>query len=579
MPEQIAYIARDYEFSITLENIDGTPRTLPGGAAFRFVVMQQGQAPVIDIVPTVGSLSPARIDIAVAAADVDFAANYYIAELYRTDTGADDVVRWSVEFLPPGRYRPGNSSIFSSPFVVRDRNMVIRAGAPVGPQGAQGVQGIQGVPGSNGLMSTTEVQRGIAALEMLTAAQRGRKAMVLDLVGGGYAHVDEDSGHELRSIESIPSITLTNSTGGIRLSRKRLLETVGANALRYDHDVNGVPQGVLFEAAHSYTNRQTQPGAGEWGIAGADYSLVAAPAGWTGDWWELPNGAVASTQVLYEVTGSAVIGQDYYMAALIQMLDGTAPVGGTSTSSGDFLFFASGSTGLQKKPSDGSPGYDVIGPLANNVYLVQCCYTATIANGRPFALARYTGQGARGFRVGPHWSGPGPKPASLFDNATATPNSRAADVLKVPLSGFNTDGLTLAVEATLPAGVTAGAVLAQARLDANNLFRVTALSATSVRATLRLAGTDTNIDVAGITSGVSRRFAFAVDGVLMQLRGKAQGVAAPSPVSLATAPSFNPASLNVGSNDGTSDWLGGDIALVAVADRPWTAAEIAAFTG
>lgn len=134
MTDQTAFIGRDLEVALYLENSDGTPRTLPGGAAFRFVVMQKGKTPVIDVVPSVGSLSPARIDVAVAAASVNFADDHYIAELYRTDTGADVEGRWSIEFLPPGQYRAGNQT----EFVIRTGDIVLRAGSPLGPKGDTG---------------------------------------------------------------------------------------------------------------------------------------------------------------------------------------------------------------------------------------------------------------------------------------------------------------------------------------------------------------------------------------------------------------------------------------------------------
>ncbi len=426
-----------------------------------------------------------------------------------------------------------------------------------------------------------ETQKGAAALARLAAEQRGRKCLVVDFVSGGYAHADDAAGHELRSIEQIPSLTLTNSTGGARFTRKRRQEIVGANALRLQHDLTGRPQGALLEASHAFRSRQSQPSLAQWNVVAGPWSEVAAPAGWSGIWTELPNSPGVQSN-LYEASHTNYVVSDvHFMSAAIQMLDGSAPVPGHSnTNSGvDFLFLADSAISSQFNPDTGLQGYRIEGPFQSNVYIVSCYWTATGTSRRPFSIIKYTGQSSKGFRLGPHWGGPGRYPRSLLPNTTSTPVSAAADVVAIPIpSGFTFDQFTLSGEFTVPSNALANRAVAALWLSANDEMLVRINTSRDLVVDLVRSGVTVSLTVASaLAVGATIRFYAALDIVNGQLRAKATGVTAPSPLTgqaaLAALTHLHPGNDNGGSQ------LTSPVAFLALVDRAWTAAEGAAFTG
>jgi hypothetical protein len=290
----------------------------------------------------------------------------------------------------------------------------------------------RGDTGSNGVMSAAEVAKGQLALTRVASELLGKKAVVLDFVSGGYAQLDDAAAHELRSIENIPGLVVTNATGGKRITRKKALANVAANLLRYAHGIDGAPLGILIEASHNYANRQSQPT-----IAQCDEALsttdTVAPTGWSGTWTAFGDNTIVRTR---RNLTNYTTGSDIYLQCLVRMTDGLAPV------ANDFDFSFAG-LGV-KHPDTAASGLKITGPFLNDVYLVQAFATATATISGVIGVAKNTTNTIKTFSLGPWNYGPGRYPPSLFDNVTAAPNNRNADFVSAPLSGFTSDEITIA---------------------------------------------------------------------------------------------------------------------------------------
>lgn len=291
-----------------------------------------------------------------------------------------------------------------------------------------------------------EISKGIAALDRIPPNLRSTKMMVLDFENGGYAHINGGGQYELRSIENIPSLTLTNSTGGEVISRKRVRSQTGANALRYTHAPDGTPRGALFEEAYSYMHPRSQPTVAQLGASGG-VADATTPSGESGAWIQFVLGGSAA--YAYAASISYTSGVAYHIQAEIIMDDGLAPTPSNSSVSGDFSVYLGNTINLLN-PDTGLTGFKIIGPMANNKYIVQGYMVASTTLSQWYGLIKHSTQSSRGFRVGRVNVGPGRYPPSMFDNATGTPNSRAADNLTLLLSDITSDEMTLLLECVMP---------------------------------------------------------------------------------------------------------------------------------
>jgi hypothetical protein len=414
---------------------------------------------------------------------------------------------------------------------------------------------------------------GAAALDLLPVALRGRKALTLDLAGNGYASFNDGSAAAMGAIEAYAAATLTNSTGGQRWTRKRLLASVAANALRLTHDYLGSPVGALFEAAFAYLHTRSQPTVAE--QTASNVVDAAAPDGWSGTWTGFGDNSVQ--RFGYLPAQATTSGQDYCSAILLRMDDGAAPVPGLSTGSGDFMFANSGGP---LKPSDGSSGFDIKGPFANNVYLISWYVVSSGTTIRPPSPIKYTGQSARGFVSGARLFGPGRYPPSFME-ATGTAPSRAADVLSLPVSGFTADEITVAGAFTAPNPEATLRTVFCLRNGADKLEMTFAAGSMVPVIKLTVGGVEQfGGSAAALAPGTSYRFHVAASRAAKLLYWKFAGLGAGSvsPTSPLTATaSFTPAALDVGNAGGTAQ-LSSSILSLAVIDRAWTAAEGEGFT-
>ncbi len=415
---------------------------------------------------------------------------------------------------------------------------------------------------------------GAAALDLLPVHLRGRKALVLDLAGNGYAAFNDGAAAAMGALESYASATLTNSTGGLRWTRKRVLASVSADALRLTHDYLGRPAGALFEAAFAYLHPYSQPTVAQLSN-GSNVTDATAPEGWSGNW--IGFGDNSLQRFSYLGTQATTTGQEYCAAFLIRMDDGGAPVPGLTIGTGDFLC---ASSPPPLKPSDGTSGFDITGPFADNVYQVSWYAVSTGATIRPPSPIKYTGQSARGFRIGHRMFGPGRYPPSFME-ATGTAPSRAADVLSLPVTGFAADEITLAGAFTAPQPEATVRTVFCLKNGADKLEMNFASGSMAPVIKLIVGGVEQfGGTAAALTPGTAYTFHVSASRTDKLLRWKFSGLAAGSvgPTTPLTATSaFTPAALDVG-NAGGAAQLSSAIRSLSLIDRAWTAAEGESFT-
>jgi len=503
-----------------------------------------------------------------------FSPGYGSMVVNRTSAPAAQVAKWNVRYTTPGESPPTDAD---GSFTVNLKEYSVVVVGDTTTVGLPGPPGPPGADGSNGLMSAAEVSNGLRALIRLPETA-GRKAVVVDFVNDGYVHIDRATGHELRSIANVSGLVRTNSTGGSVITDKRVIASVAANLSRATHAASGVPLGALFEPALAYMNGITQPTVAQLNASAGITNAASPPSGWSGSWLDF--GDNSALRYAYSPFVTTVVGQPYCVSRAVRMADGSAPVPSLTNNAGDLSLVNENAIAGWLKPSDGTSGFDVIGPLADGVYLVQGYFIATsTGNNRSGAVIKYTGQSSKAFSTGPLIFHAGRYPASHFANASTTPASRAADRFDVPLSGFSTDGITLFGSFTAPPANTAWRFLLSLDTGANRLegyfSNSGSLSLTFAAITGSTSrGATTNPLVAGSTY----LFFMAVDPASGQICSKFTGVAAQQASLNAAYTSWAPTSLMIGHQSGVYQ-IGSPIAFMGVLDRALTPAEGAAFTG
>ena len=414
-----------------------------------------------------------------------------------------------------------------------------------------------------------ERRKGLDAWAEISSLAKGGLAQAIDLQGGGYARVEGDA-TELRSIEQVAGLVLTNATGGKILTRKKRFQNIAANSLRRPHHgKNQAAAGALFEAGMVYDNYRSQPTRAQLQFFQETLNDVAAPATEVGNWLSWGVATVSATAGYYG-NNPIVTGSDYWIACEVIMDDGLVPVPGLNTISGDFALYVGNTIGV-KNPLTGAAGHLVEGPFENNKYIVSGYATAAATATYAAAVFKYLGQSSRTFKTGIVQSGPGRYPPSLFDIAAPGQNTRAADVLRVPVSGFTWRGISLAVDFIAPQQDAASHCIASIYGDAQNRMSLHCLNAQLIAEVRWNNVVQTTSVVNGMVAGNRYK---ACASVSQKLRMKARGIAAPAEQQMVDQPGLNPTLKTIGSRDGTADWLQAPVRTAALLDRELTATEI-----
>lgn len=440
----------------------------------------------------------------------------------------------------------------------------------------------RGDTGSNGVLSAAEVARGSLALEAASPDLLGRKAYCLDLVGGGFAHLDDAAAHVLASVENIAGVTLTATAGSFSTGRKGLQVAATANRLRYSHLASGLPQGALFEAAATNLILQSQNFASGWTLFNATLAATTAPDGSTSASLLTDDTTNAAHRINRNTT---TISGTTYCASIFVKAGSLSRVQLSRASGGSALF------NLATGTVQSSTGATLVG--AGITALNGGWYRIWIADNAAFTTfnfllnlsdasgnTAFAGTGAGQIAMWGAQLEEGSVPTSYMPTTTAAV-LRAADQLLVPVSGVNLLYTSLAAEFVMPPPVSTGTrIICQLRGDSNNRLLFQLMPNNAVLATFVGNGTSVNLTLSATPVVNSLiRVAASVDMGSGILRGKASGVAAPADAALAVAPVLAATSLHVGSNSGSASFLQAGVRRVIAVDRAWTASEIAGFTG
>jgi hypothetical protein len=436
-----------------------------------------------------------------------------------------------------------------------------------------------GDAGADGVMTGREVTGASDALAVIPRELRDVKTLALLLSTGSYAATDTSGSHVMGDIAAYVSATITNSTGGSRITRKRLLESVAANSLRLTHDVLGRPMGALIEAAFAYLHSHSQ------GTVANAYNAAnvsdASVSGETGNWLTVTSIGTLANYYLGPTRPSFVSGETYHLQMEVIMADGSAPSPTllNTDPAGDMQLQLAGLSSLNN-PDTGAAGFRVEGPFANNRYVISGYLVSGVTGAGNVGWIKRTTHSAKNFFVGRVSVGPGRYPPSFME-ATGTPPSRAADVLSLPVSGFTADEITVAGEFTAPWPDTTTRTAFCLKNGSDKLEMNFASGSSVPVIKLTVGGTEQfGGSAVALTPGQSYKFHVAASKADKLLRWKFAGAAAGSvgPTSPLTATTgFTPAALDVG-NAGGSAQLASAIRSLAVIDRAWTAAEGEGFT-
>jgi hypothetical protein len=426
---------------------------------------------------------------------------------------------------------------------------------------------------------TTDFRKGILAASMVPPAMLGAKALVLDFVNGGYASIDGAGISGFGAIENYPSATLTNSTGGLAVNRKKAIFSVAPNAPRYHHMPDGTPAGVLIEPSFSYLNARTQSTRAQLAIYGETVSDAATPAGETGSWLSF---GVATSSVTYGYPGqiSIINGTQYWISIEVIMDDGNAPVYGAGVTSGDFATYIAGNP-FPSNPDTGLAGWKIDGPFQGNKYIVSTFATASVTGFQYYGILKYIGQSSRAFKTGRICVGQGRYPPSLFDNATSTPNARAGDILHFPVSQFTVDEITLFGQYVVPTDLASSQrEIFNLSLDTNNQVRLIHNLSNQPYVNAIFAGV-TKFDgpISANVIGQSYRFAYSLSLTNKLVKVKTTGNTLQALSMLGPTSPFVAVKLSVGSYLNGLNQINSPIALMGIVDRAWTAAEITQWVG
>jgi len=135
MTDQLAFRDRDFEFSVYLTTAAGVAIDITASTWTLTLRRNNVETVLATTTPAIGSAAGGRLDVSIAAAVMTFDGGRLVAELTRTDTGADTYARWYVSYGNPGQVVGGSGDI-----TIRNAaNITLRAvNAPAGPAGSGG---------------------------------------------------------------------------------------------------------------------------------------------------------------------------------------------------------------------------------------------------------------------------------------------------------------------------------------------------------------------------------------------------------------------------------------------------------
>lgn len=362
---------------------------------------------------------------------------------------------------------------------------------------------------------------------------------------------------------------LTSAAGASLISRKRRLELMAANSLRPHFLGDGTAAGLLIEPAATILNKYSQQSV----ALLTDKANVAdtpppSGSGRTGTWWDFADNTLAR----YAYGRMTPAGNTTYnIQAEVIVADGDVP---TTTDLSFDLFEPAQNI---KNPDTGVQGFRVEGPYAGGVYhLSACVTTAATPTYTVYGVQKRSIHSARRVRVGRINVSEGRYPPSFFDNATGAAVTRAGDVLTMPVSGFTSDEMTLAVEFIAPPPAAAPRTLAVLAAGAGErLVLAAAAGAATVTASVTAGGVLTGSAVSSAMVAGSRCRAVAViDQAARKIKTCVTGGAVVEGT-VSTVPAA-PTTLMLGHSDGAAQ-LNSGLLAAGVVDRAWSSAEMLAW--
>lgn len=423
-------------------------------------------------------------------------------------------------------------------------------------------------------LSSISYDKGFASYQELKPFLKPNdKFLMCDFVNRGIASGDGIS-LTASAIEDFQSVVITRSTNGKIYTATKTIVNILANALRYHHDFNGIPQGVLFEGTLTYLNKYTQPTFAQV-VTKANLQDAVTPAGETGAWVEPITDGVQC--YAYQNVVALTNATPYCIEYEVWTANGLAPVVGQGAGS-SFGPLLAGSY-FCKNPLTGLAGANYIGPFTGGKWIVQCYFDAAVYSGVLYGWVRQAVSGGSHLikmgRINIH---AGRYPRSGFDNLTATPNTRSPDFFKIPTSDFRFDlGVTVGVDFTYAVGLPNNMRF----LNVGNFTHRIDLyhnSSNNIYGQYYNGGVAVAFFIGNAIPGNRYRIVVAIDPVTLKLRGKLTATSPPTQATLASIGEgvidnmFPAQFVNVGYQPNTNFFQ------TFMIQRAWSAAEIAAWT-
>jgi hypothetical protein len=439
----------------------------------------------------------------------------------------------------------------------------------------------------------TEVLKGIGARALFADKPNllGRKALILDLIGGGAAHISDSGGEYLGAIENIPGATFTRSSTARRRTGKRGAETVAANLPRYHHNKDGAPRGILFERASTNLLHYTSA-MGNWIASGGSISGGFSDPDQSGTAFKYTENSANGTHIFYSIAFPVTASSTYSVSGFLKANGRTSSVvqirnSATNAPTIQAVFDLVAKTGTYTNETTGS---EVAGSLeewgdgwfrftlsgkinggATNAFVLFYALDSA------FQL-NYLGNGVSGINVYGLQAEEG-MPTSWIPTPSNAAVTRAADAHIIPVSGFNlAGGLSFFLKAVKPLD-TVNLLVAFTLHDAGTKWIRCVFQSTSIYIGYYDGAVLYEIQNADVIPGQLQSFAASFDPVDGVIQMKTKGVSSPPPFTLPKTATFTPNRLSIGSFDGVAAWLGTTVESLTIYDGPTTASNLVNFTG
>jgi hypothetical protein len=429
----------------------------------------------------------------------------------------------------------------------------------------------------SGFMDESEVDlRARQLLSELPLWLSGSTFDAVDLRSGVVVSGGSDARSEAESIAGRARTLIAPATA-LAIDERGVFAKGESWKPRQAHLLDGTAAGALFEPSKTYRNKQTSPTLAEWTLEYGGITSVASPAGWSGPASRFP--ATATGGGVYQSI-AVIAGDIVHISTLVRMLDGSLPVLATTIAgAGDFSLYFEGGLSAGLHIDTAAAGAKVTGPFRNDVYRIDGYAVASATGTFNFGVDRRAAQSGKGFDVLFFQVGDGRYPArSLYENITATPNTRSSDVLTIPISDYSGEAAGLAAEFIAPSNRAEVRFLGRLGDDPNNYFGFYYPPNSDVLTAEAFAGGILVWSGAvGTTSpGIRYRVAAAMDPVQKKIRAKLTGAAAINTTVTASGVIAGLDGVEIGHIAGTGQ-LQTSIAIFATSTRAPVAKEIAAW--